>query len=83
MTVLLGEKTADPDSTIRSIDEYSERISASVKMNYKRWPVSRDASGSGSGGNFESAVKYLKKWIADRTVWMDGYYTPEAAATQE
>ena len=83
VTVLLGEKTADPDSTIRSIDEYSERISASVKMNYKRWPVSRDASGSGSGGNFESAVKYLKKWIADRTVWMDGYYTPEAAATQE
>ena len=83
VAVLLGEKKAEPGSVIRSVDEYSGRISASVKMNYKRWPVSRDASGGGSGGNFENAVKYLKKWIAERTAWMDGYYTPEAAAEQD
>ena len=74
--VLLGEKEAEAEGNLRSLDEYTERIAASVKMNYTRWNVSRDATGPGSGESFEKAVAYLKKWITERTAWMDAEYTP-------
>ena len=83
IAVLLGEAEAGPDSIIRSLDEYRDRISASVEMNTKRWGISKDASGEGSGGNFENAVRYLKKWIAGRTAWMDENYVPETAANAQ
>ena len=76
--VLLGENEAETAGGIRSLDEYAERIDASVKMNYTRWSVSRDATGPGSGESFERAVAYLKKWIAERTAWMDAEYMPSA-----
>ena len=80
--VLLGEKEAGTDGIIRSLDEYTERIGASVQMNYNRWSISRDATGSGSGGSFERAVAYLKKWIAERTMWMDQEYTSSAETAE-
>ena len=73
--VLLGEKEADEDGIICSVDRYMERIGASVGMNYTRWGISRDATGPGSGESFEKAAAYLKKWITERTAWMDGEYT--------
>ena len=63
------------DGIICSIDRYMERIGASVEMNYTRWGISRDATGPGSGESFEKAAAYLKKWITERTAWMDGEYT--------
>ena len=75
VAVLLGEKEAEPDGILRSLDEYRERISDSVQMNYTRWGISRDATGAGSGGDFATAFAYLKKWITERTAWMDGEYT--------
>ena len=80
--VLLGEQEAAPNGILRSLDEYRERISASVEMNYTRWGVSRDATGAGSGGDFGKAFAYLKKWITERTAWMDGEYTA-AVQTEE
>lgn len=80
--VLLGERAAEPDGILRSLDEYRERIAASAAMNYKRWYVSTDASGKDSGGSFENAVNYLKRWIAERTAWMEREYAPEAAEGQ-
>lgn len=75
VAVLLGEKEAEPDGILRSLDEYRERISDSVQMNYTRWGISRDATGAGSGGDFATAFAYLKKWMTERTAWMDGEYT--------
>ena len=74
--VLLGEKEAKEDGIICSVDRYMEQIGASVEMNYTRWGISRDATGPGSGESFEKATAYLKKWITERTAWMDGEYTP-------
>ena len=76
VSVLLGEKAAAADGILRPLDEYREKIISSVEMNCSRWGTSRDATGPGSGGDFEKAFAYLKKWIADRTVWMDGEYMP-------
>jgi len=73
--VLLGEK--EPNGVLRSLKEYREQIADSAAMNYKRWTVSRDASGPNSGENFDHAVKYLEKWITERTAWMDGEYMPK------
>ena len=79
VSVLLGETEAEQGAAICTLDEYRDRIEDSVKMNYRRWPVSGDATGYGSGESFDNAVRYLKKWIAARTAWMDGQYTPETA----
>ena len=78
MAILLGEKEPEPDSIIRPLDEYRERISASAAMNYRRWQVSSDATAKGAGGNFENAVEYIRKWITERTAWMDRTYTTGA-----
>ena len=74
VTVLLGETEAGPDSIVRSLDEYKSRISASAAMNFTRWPVNSAASGRGSGGSFDNAVEYIRKWITQRTAWMDATY---------
>jgi CotH protein. len=76
--VLLGEK--EGGGALRSLEEYRAEIERSAAMNYRRWPVSRNANGEGSGGDFDHAFAYLKKWIAERTAWMDGEYGPEKAA---
>ena len=81
--ILLSEKPASPESIVRPIEEYSARIRASAAMNYRRWPVSSEASGQGSGGSFDNAVKYLKRWVAERTAWMDGEYMPETAGNKD
>ena len=81
--VLLGEAEAKPGSVIRPLDEYLEQIRASAYMNYKRWPVSDDASARGAGGSFDNAGEYLRKWITDRTEWMDRNYTTETVADDD
>ena len=83
VAVLLGETEAGPDSIIRPLEEYHDRISASVQMDNKRWGISHDATGRGSGESFDNAVKYMAKWIAERTAWMDGEYRTETAAGRE
>ena len=80
VAVLLGEKEAGPDSIIRSIDDYKKWISPSVQMDNRRWGVSKDATGRGSGGNFDNAVEYMRKWIKRRTAWMDEEYAAKTAA---
>ena len=67
--VLLGETEAAPDSFVRSIDEYQARISASAEMNRLRWGVSTVTKGSGE--TFDRVIQYLKRWIAERTAWLD------------
>ena len=75
--VLLGETEKKADGILCSLAEYRERISASAQMNTRRWGVSSDAGGKGSGGSFDNAVRYLEKWIRERTAWMDGEYGAE------
>jgi len=67
--VLLGETEAAPDSFVRSIDEYQARISASAEMNRLRWGVSTVTKGSGE--TFDRVIQYLKRWMAERTAWLD------------
>ena len=71
--VLLGEKAAPEGSALRSLDEYAEGIRDSAEMNFRRWGVSKSTDAA-AGSSFGNAVAYLKKWIAERTAFMDGVY---------
>ena len=77
VAVLLGEKEKAPDGIVCSLAEYRQRISASAQMNTRRWGTNNEAKGSGSGGNFDNAIKYMENWIRKRTEWMDGEYGTE------
>lgn len=81
--VLLGEREAKPGGIVRSIDEYKEEISASVVMNYKRWPVSENATKKEAAGNFDHAVEYLRIWTINRAKWMNENYTTENVTAEE
>ena len=72
--VLLGEKEAEPEGVIRSLDEYAEQIRDSAAMNSRRWPGGGGTTGRGAGGDFDNAIRYMKEWISARTEWMDGEY---------
>ena len=72
--VLLGEKEAEPEGVIRSLDEYAEQIRDSAAMNSRRWPGAGGTTGRGAGGDFDNAIRYMKEWISARTEWMDGEY---------
>ena len=82
VAVLLGEKEAEEGGIVRSLDEYMGRIEASVQMNYTRWSISRDATGPGAGESFGNAAAYLRKWITERTAWMDTEYLPSAQTAE-
>ena len=81
--VLLGQRKADPDGIIRSLDEYKERISASAEMNFKKWLVNKEATQQSAGISFDRAVEYLKNWIAKRAEWMNGEYTTKTVTDEE
>ena len=73
--ILLGQRTAEPDGIIRSLDEYRERISASARMNFRKWQVNREATQPNAGVSFDHAVEFLKDWISRRADWMNSEYT--------
>ena len=81
--VLLGEREAKPDGIVRSLDEYVNRISASVEMNYKRWPVSHDTSNGNAGQSFDNAVRFLRNWITIRSAWMNETYRTEIVTDED
>ena len=81
--VLLGQREAEPDGIVRSLDEYKERISASADMNYKRWLVNKEATQLNAGVSFDHAVEYLRNWIARRAEWMNSEYTAETDADSD
>ena len=65
----LLEPSEDGAGCVRTIQEYADAIRDSAAMNYARWGVGKEAA-SFAGTSFDSAVKYLKKWIRERTDWM-------------
>ena len=69
--ILLGEKPPEENSVIRPFDEYCDAVRDSVEMNNRRWGISTNATAKEAGGSFDQAVKYLKKWITERTAAMD------------
>jgi hypothetical protein len=71
--VLTGAREAAEGNLIRPLDEYAAAIRASAEMNYARWGVGKNTDEK-AGKSFENAVAYLKKWIAERTAFMDGVY---------
>lgn len=75
--VLLGEAENASGGPLKSLDEYRAEIEASAAMNFARWGVNGEASMRDAGGSFDNAFGYLKKWIAERTAWMDGQYGAE------
>ena len=70
IAVLLGEVAPAGSSILRSVDEYAASIQDSARMNYGRWGVA-DTTFDAAGQSFENAVKYLKKWIQNRTAYLD------------
>ena len=43
-------------------------------MNYVRWHAGASSAYRAAEGHLVSAVKYMKKWITERTAWMDKTY---------
>lgn len=76
VAVLLGEAEGQ-DGPLKSLDAYRREIEDSVTMNYRRWPVSDDATAKDAGGSFDNALNYLRQWITERTAWMDEQYPAE------
>ena len=72
--VRLGETEGTTGGGLKPLDEYRAEIEASATMNFARWGINSDASVREAGGSFDHAFRYLKNWIAERTVWMDGQY---------
>lgn len=65
--VLLGLREPQPDSFIKSIDDYVAEINASATMNFTRWnPANVTGYYTGSGKNFDASVKYLRSFITKR-----------------
>lgn len=81
--ILLGEREAKPNGIIHSLDEYIDGISASAAMNYKRWPVSTNATQEAAAGSFDKAVEFLRKWITERAKWMNENYTTEKVTDED
>ena len=71
--MLLGEREPAEGSVIRPLDDYAAAIRASAEMNYARWGVGKNTDEK-AGKSFDNAVAYLKKWITERTAFMDGIY---------
>lgn len=71
--ILLGEREPAEGSVIRPLDDYAAAIRASAEMNYARWGVGKNTDEK-AGKSFDNAVAYLKKWITERTAFMDGIY---------
>ncbi len=71
--ILLGNRQPGPDSAVCSMDEYIDRIRASAKMNYARWGFG-NTTDKDAGKNFDNACHYLKKWITNRTAFMNQNY---------
>ena len=74
VSVLLGNVKAGPDSIVRSLDEYRDAITGSAVMNYARWHAGGASAVRAAEGNLNTAVKAMKKWITERTAWMDKTY---------
>ncbi|MDQ3392604.1 MAG: CotH kinase family protein [Bacteroidota bacterium] len=56
-----------------SIDSMAVVLNQSQKRNYDKWQILGNYVWPNAyvGANFADEVKYLKRWIADRTEWMD------------
>ena len=78
--VLLGEAEAEPEGIVRPLETYRETIRDSAVMNSRRWPGAGGTTGRGAGGDFDTAVNYIRDWIAARTAWMDGEYGTAAGS---
>ena len=74
VSVLLGDTKAGPDSIVRSLDDYRDAISKSAVMNYASWHAGGAAAVRAAEGTLNTAVKSMKKWITERTAWMDKTY---------
>ena len=80
--VLLGEAEAGPDSIVRPLEAYREAIRDSAVMNSRRWPGAGGTTGRGASGDFDTAINYIRDWIATRTAWMDGEYGTAAGSEE-
>lgn len=74
VSVLLGDTKAGPDSIVCSLDEYRDRISKSAVMNYVRWHAAGASATRAAETSLATAVKSMRKWITERTEWMDKTY---------
>ena len=71
MAILLGETADGGGRALKSLAEYAEEIRDSAGMNFERWGAATEAAAA-AGTNFDSALRYLEKWIRIRVDFMDG-----------
>lgn len=72
LEVLVGEREADEELQILSLDEYAAQLSASAEMNFARWRVlNHKTRAVKTGANYEQNIEYLRKWISDRMAYLD------------
>lgn len=74
LRILLGMDTND-NGSLRSIDEYLNEISDSVRMNFTLWPYSGIKGFDRSAGTtHETSVSHMRKYIEERMNGLYAYY---------
>ena len=78
---MLGDRWAELRAGVFSDNQLNATIDSLVAImddapqrNFERWPVIGEAIWPNVfiGGTYEQEVDYLKRWVEDRTSWMDG-----------
>lgn len=66
---LLGE---NPDSGMKTIEEYADNIRMSAEMNFIIWPISRiEGRHPATGNSFRAAVICLEEYVGERMKYLD------------
>lgn len=70
--ILLGQEE-DPEGKLKSLDQYSDDIAASARMNFARYPFMKNNwSEISTGSTFDENTAYLKDFIEQRAAYLDG-----------
>ncbi len=70
-------KTVFEEQKINSlIDSLNRNVTESQERNFTKWPILDKYVWPNNfvGGTFISEINYLKNWLSQRIIWLDGYF---------
>ena len=72
LEVITGQRAAQADSGIKSIDDYAAELDASAAMNFTRWRVlNHKTRAVKTGATYEENIEYLRGWILARMNYLN------------
>lgn len=73
LEVLAGVRAAWEGCAVNALDDYARELNASAAMNFARWRIFNHSSRAiQTGEDYEENIKFLKNWIKERTMFLDG-----------